>query len=465
VTTPEVGDDGAQMPDPASPRSLLAAVRPAMTNSVVDAIQPLTRSLLGTQDWRGAFMPKAPDLAHTFPTPGYDLVARNHELLGIESIVEATNRTFTDLYMRAHPELGSGINPAEAYARAHPGIGDFGATQGFTAFTRATEALAGPDLFGGALNAVRDAVDAATRSAHQAALSGGAMTRWLDGMHNMFSAGAHRHLFDIAGLHLGFEALMSPFKDLQGPMGTLAGQTQHFARAPKWSQQITEVMAGWTTLSGLGHQLCGWALQRALMTRDMVLHNADPKAVRRAVIAFMRGVLGFTSRITDNVHDPRVEARIEAVVSALLDDSWLPAAGSAVVDYSPRAQLRKLTVVQHSKWRPLTSTRHRGLQTVSLEHPVLADTNPNNGSTTSYRENLPAKQSTPPPTPITHPVLKRLMDPLSAIDQEIVWTRFYDGARTWEEAAVACGRTPKDGERLRRNFLKLKNAERQRNSA
>ena len=57
------------------------------------------------------------------------------------------------------------------------------------------------------------------------------------------------------------------------------------------------------------------------------------------------------------------------------------------------------------------------------------------------------------------------MDPLTSIEQEIVWTRFYDGTRNWEDAAVACGRSPKDGKRLRRKFLKLKNAERQRHSA
>jgi hypothetical protein len=294
MTRPEVGDDGSQIP---APRSLVASISPAVVASVVEAVQPLSRSVLGARDWQREFMPEVPDLAATFTPAGYDFVARNQQLLGIDSIVAATSHNFVDRNVRAHPELGNGINLAEAYARAHPGIGGFDATQ---AFTRATEALAGPDLLGSVFDAARDTVAAATRSYHEATLTPGAMTRWLEavvprvdmasfaqvhaasvfgaaGMHNLFTADTHRNMFDIAGLHLGFDDLMSPFKGLQFPIGALAGQAPHFASASmSWSHQITELMQGWTTLSGLGHQLCGWALQRALTTRDMVLHDADP---------------------------------------------------------------------------------------------------------------------------------------------------------------------------------------------
>ncbi|WP_231989819.1 hypothetical protein [Mycobacterium sp. 852002-51057_SCH5723018] len=53
---------------------------------------------------------------------------------------------------------------------------------------------------------------------------------------------------------------------------------------------------------------------------------------------------------------------------------------------------------------------------------------------------------------------------MSAIE-EIVMARFCDGARTWADAATMCGRPTREGETVRRKFLKLKNAELQRRSA
>ena len=58
------------------------------------------------------------------------------------------------------------------------------------------------------------------------------------------------------------------------------------------------------------------------------------------------------------------------------------------------------------------------------------------GNPTCPMDRLQSADFTPEQQAIKHPVLKRLMDPLNAIEQEIVWTRLYDGARTWADAAT-----------------------------
>lgn len=229
--------------------------------------------------------------------------------------------------------------------------------------------------------------------------------------------------------------------------------------AGMWSTQITDLMHGWTVLSGFGHRLASKALQLAIITRDALINDTDRAAVREAIIDFMRRVLGYKRYPT--------EARIEAVASALLDDEWLPPVGAALdEDYSPRDHIRKIATYQHGLWLPLTETKRRGHLIASLEkadHVAIAD---HEGDTPSRpMDRLTAPEFTSERQPVTHPVLRRLMAPLTDIEQETVWAKHHDGARTWADAATMCGRPIREGETVRRKFLKFKTAELQRRSA
>lgn len=111
MTRPEVGDDGSQIPAPRRPRSLVASISPAVVASVVEAVQPLSRSVLGARDWQREFMPEVPDLAATFTPAGYDFVARDHQLLGIDSIVAATSLVQAVVYLGQSVVIRTGHRP------------------------------------------------------------------------------------------------------------------------------------------------------------------------------------------------------------------------------------------------------------------------------------------------------------------------------------------------------------------
>ena len=153
--------------------------------------------------------------------------------------------------------------------------------------------------------------------------------------------------------------------------------------------------------------------------------------------------------------------------SALLDDEWLPPVGAALgEDYNPRDHIRKIATYQHGLWLPLTETKRRGHLIASLEKPDHVATADHDGDTPSRpMDRLTAPEFTAERQPVTHPVLRRLMATLTDIEQEIVWAKHHDGARTWADAATMCGRPIREGETVRRKFLKLKNAELQRRSA
>jgi len=458
---------------------------PSAIDSIAKAITALNRpALIPASDWHRQFMPKFDlpkfdlpkfDLPRQFDVSGYDFAARTRELLG-DSVMP-------------------GRNLADAYLRAHPGIGHFDAGQ---AFSRAVEAMGGQrgigisarDFLGGSRGlsahdflggAAAGQQYASTRYFHDIATGPSSFARWLDmsvprvdmsayakvistasamstGMHEAISAAA-RTMFDISSATPQFNDLIAPaLRNMCSPLdglGSLAPLVQ--PAAAMWSTRITELMQGWSVLFDFGHRLSGKALRLAVMTRDAVITNTDRDAVRQAVIRFMRHILGYKWYPTD--------ARVEAVTSALLDNSWLPAAGTPLDDYNPRDQLRELTTYQHGLWRPLSATKRRGHMIASLDKPFRAATVNQDGATTGALDQLAAPEFTSAQQPVTHPVLKRLMEPLSPIEQEIVWARHHDGARTWADAATMCGRQPCDGETVRRKFLELKNAELQRRSA
>lgn len=305
-----------------------------------------------------------------------------------------------------------------------------------------------------AVSTMRDSVRAATRAILDAHAS----------MHDTLSL-ASRTMLDasrayhgindlIAPALLGMQATVDEIHRLTPIMGSAIAM-QHSAAAA-WSARVADLMQGWSVLSGLGHHLAGRALHLAIRTRDALINNTDRKAVRQAVIDFTRYILGYTKWPS--------EARIEAVISALLDDSWLPtSATSSAAVYNPRDQLRDLTRYQHGLWLPLTETKRRGRLIASLEEPDHVESGGDGPACPMDR--LQASEYTSERQLITNPVLKRIMDALTPIEREIVWARHHDGARTWADAATMCGRPASEGETVRRKLLKLKNAELQRRSA
>jgi len=285
-------------------------------------------------------------------------------------------------------------------------------------------------------------------------------------VHDTLSVAA-RTMLDASRAYRGINDLVAPaMRGIQSTFDEIhrlvpimqSAMAMQQSAAAAWSARVTDLMQGWSVLSDLGHQLAGRALHLAIRTRDALIHNTDREAVRQTVIDFMRHVLGYTPRPS--------EARIEAVTSALLDDSWLPTAETSSSEvYNPRDQLRDLTRYQHGLWLPLTETKRRGRLIASLEEPDHVTSGGDGDSPACPMDRLQADEYTSERQPITNPVLKRVMDPLAPLEREIVWARHHDGARTWADAATMCGRPASEGETVRRKLLKLKNAELQRRSA
>jgi hypothetical protein len=439
-------------------------------------------------------MPKF-DIGPQFDAGRFDFLAQTRGVMGIDSLM--AGRSVADNYLRGIDGAGEAFTRATRVLEGiagHPGLDRTGA------ITRAIDAIGGHqvgiaaarDLLGGhATLPTRDMLglggaaigpDYYGRHFGGIATGPGSLTGWLDSavprvdmaawsdvigtasavntrMHDAISAAA-RTMLDIDRSYRALDDLISPtLRNVQSRIDEftrLAPVMQ--SAAGMWSTQITDLMHGWTVLSGFGHRLAGKALHLAVITRDALINDADRDAVREAVIDFMRRVLGYKRYPT--------EARIEAVSSALLDDAWLPPVGTALdEDYNPRDHIRKIVTYQHGLWLPLTETKRRGRPIASLEEPDRVAPDSDGDTPTCPMDRLKASEFTSVRQPITHPVLKRVLDPLAPIEREIVWAKHHDGARTWADAATMCGRPTREGETVRRKFLKLKNAELQRRPA
>lgn len=427
-------------------------------------------------------MPKF-DIGPKFDVGQYNLLGDTRDVMGIGSLM--AGRSVADNYLRGISGAGEVFTRAtRALERiaGHPGL-DTGA------ITRAIDAIgghqagiaAGQNLLGGHAGAAIGP-DYYSRHFGGIAAGPGSLTGWLDsvvprvdmtawsnvvgtasavntGMHDAISAMA-RTMLDINKSYRALDDLISP------ALHTLQSRIDEFTRlspamqsaAGMWSTQVTDLMHGWTVLSGLGHRLAGKALHLAVITRDALINDTDRDAARQLVVHFMHRVLGYKWRPT--------EARIEAVSSALLDDAWLPPVGTTFdEDYNPVGPIRKIVTYQHGLWLPLTETKRRGRTIASLEKPDRVASGSDDDSPTCPMDRLQASDFIPEREPITHPALKRVLEPLAPIEREIVMARFCDGARTWPDAAIMSGRPAREGETVRRQFLKLKNTELQRYSA
>lgn len=167
---------------------------------------------------------------------------------------------------------------------------------------------------------------------------------------------------------------------------------------------------------------------------------------------FLIDWLGFRFRSHDLVNSATL---------VLLDvRSWLPI-GAVPMDFDPRPKLKKLTLAEHRAATRLSidpELRFRKRPLLSLEQPMQVTDGA--ATPTSLQELLPDRAA-PDPSAVAD---TEISDPRIAR----VWWRFTDREReilrvkaqpkvTWAEAAVECGGTASEGEKLRRKVKNMAN--------
>jgi hypothetical protein len=213
---------------------------------------------------------------------------------------------------------------------------------------------------------------------------------------------------------------------------------------------LLDTLRGWSARADRGMWAAGVALRMALRA---------VKAVQRGDIAevkkFMRDWLGFTIFSWDLINSASL---------VLLDVTrWLPAVPG--LDFDPRPKLRKLVLAENRRvTRQLTdpvepALRLNGQSLLSLDKPVKVR---DDGAVTTLGNLRPDPAAIDPSEAYAYISDPRVLK---------VWSKFTDRERTilhekgkprtsWASAAVACGGTPAEGERLARKvrYLRRKGA-------
>ena len=259
-----------------------------------------------------------------------------------------------------------------------------------------------------------------------------------------------RHLQGLTGLVGARDAVANQLSIFDKMMGN-SQRAMHEAMG-RWTSSITgpaswmtEAMRGWSTLADGGLWAARLALRMAMAARRAVMRG-DIDAVKR----FLCDWLGFTFKyVTPDL--------VNSASLVLLDErAWLPDDALAL-DYDPRPTLRDLTLAEHRTCTRMITDRQVNHQLViSLDKPISA-AKPDSGSTTSLLELMAAK-----PQPelvvadddIRDPRVLRVLAKLTDRERKIAEERGHVGT-TWAEAAVACGGTPDEGEKLRRKVKRL----------
>lgn len=259
-----------------------------------------------------------------------------------------------------------------------------------------------------------------------------------------------RHLHGLTGLMGAGGAMADHLSIFDKVMGD-SQRAMHEAMG-RWTSSLTgpaawmtEAMRGWSTLADGGHWAARLALRMALAAKRAVLRG-DIDVVKR----FLCDWLGFTAELVT----PDLVGSASLV---LLDEpAWLPDELLAL-DYDPRPTLRKLTLAEHRNCtRMITDPRRRANHqpVISLNKPIAkADS----GSSTSLLELVAAK-----PQPelvaanddISDPRVLRVLAKLTDRERRIAEEQGHVGT-TWAEAAVACGGTSDEGEKVRRKVKRL----------
>lgn len=213
-------------------------------------------------------------------------------------------------------------------------------------------------------------------------------------------------------------------------------------------EAIAEMLRSWWPAADRGFHAARVALRAAMRVVRLLTTN-DPGA-REAVQQFLIDWLGFRHRSHDLVNS--------ATLVLLNVSSWRPT-GAVPLDFDPRPKLRALTLAEHRAVTRLSTDptlRFQKQPLLSLEQPVKvtdSDTTP-----TSLRELLPDRAA-PDPSAVAEPEFSdprivRVWWRLSAREQEILRVKGQPGV-TWAAAAVECGGTPNEGDRLRRKVNRL----------
>lgn len=335
------------------------------------------------------------------------------------------------------------------------GVVPQGVTSGLAAMSAA--ALKAQDGVG-RLSAVQAAMNALARPRLSGLLGGDHGARfgmdWASGELGRFSHG-------LTGL-LGAEGAMADrlsifdkvMSDSQRAMREAMGQWSSSIPSNAWmteamrgpAESIAAMMRGWSILADGGHWAARLALRMALAAKRAVMRG-DIDAVKR----FLCDWLGFSlKRVTPDLVN-------SASLILLEDQAWLPD-DVLTLDYDPCQKLRTLTLAEHRSSRLITDPqRQANYQPVmSLNKPIVG-ADADLGSTTTLLDLVAAK---PRPELVTteddisDPRVLRVLAKLTDRERRIAEERGHAGT-TWAEAAVACGGTAGDGERLRRKVKRL----------
>ncbi|STZ43123.1 hypothetical protein [Mycolicibacterium gilvum] len=290
-------------------------------------------------------------------------------------------------------------------------------------------------------------------------LDAGLSDRW--GVGNLL--GGHAASITDQLRHAALGAYPSAFDDMmrrsQHSIHEFMYGTSRFPEPSAWmndlfrpAESITEMMRSLWPLADRGMRAAQSALWAALRIVRMLERN-DPKA-RDAVRDFLIEWLDFSYATWDLV--------CSATLVLMNVGSWLPdnlLAGT----FDPCPRLRALTLKEHRAVSRLSTDpdlRFRGKPLLSLDQPVkVSDAD----SSVTVLRDLVRDRAAPDPADVDD---AEIADPRIAR----LWWKFTDREReilrekskprvTWPAAAIACGGTAAEGDRLRRKARRLARAD------
>ena len=312
----------------------------------------------------------------------------------------------------------------------------------------------------GRLSGVQAAMDAMAGPGLGGLLGGEHAARF--GM-NWASEELGRHLPGLTGL-MGVGGAMSDhvsifdkvMGDSQRAMNEAMGRWSSSLMGPaSWvtdvmrgpAESIADTMRGWSTLADGGLWAARLALRMALAAKRAVTRG-DIDAVKR----FLCDWLGFKFEfVTPDL--------VNSASLVLLDErAWLPDDVLAL-DYDPCPKLRRLTLAEHrSCTRLIIDPRLRAHHqpVVSLDKPITKADGDSDSSTTLLNLVVakPQPELVAADDGINDPRVLRVLAKLTDRERKIAEERGHVGT-TWAEAAVACGGTADEGEKLRRKVKRL----------
>lgn len=204
-----------------------------------------------------------------------------------------------------------------------------------------------------------------------------------------------------------------------------------FPDMPSWNvlgdlqESIRSLFGNWRTLAGFGHELAETGLLVALAARQAVLNGDD-----ETVEAFAQHWLGI-KRLT--------KVALDAVKSALLDDSWLEKAADTVTK-----TIRKLYKrVYRPTHRPVWKTQLAGQKVGILSDGVV-----------EHGDLVPAPEPGAAGWQVSDPRAVMVLDRFSPAELEVIQAKFSTSERgmTWAMAADDCGQPVAMGETVRRKL-------------